>query len=576
MAERMQCFLDGLITQCDRHRLSAEIILVDWNTPPGGRGLSDILKVPSSRLCPVRFVRVPDSIHRRFAFSDRLPMFQMIAKNAGIRRARGAFIAATNIDVLFSDALMAYLARRRLHPGRVYRADRIDVGEELPYGAGIEDQLAWCRANPLRVNRRDGTWDLKTGTAARVYPHLHRIIGHVGKTAAKLLFKVGPGHLFRPSGRARFLQSWRHLELEASRRRLHTNASGDFTVASRECWHAIRGYPEWELYSFHLDSVMCHAAAAAGFHEMRLPERMCVFHIEHARGSGFVPEFQDALWKRLDHARIGRVNDDAAMEIVLGLGAGRRVPALNDDAWGLSRDSLIEAGASAPVEIESDNGVFAGRGLIARAAAAVGRTLAESAPVADADPSEKSLLFWLQGRLANPAFKENAVAVSILATSDEMARAQAAGRVSPSSSVIVDFPSSCLSRLFPDNAVASAIETSERGEALPPEIYQPGQVASLWACFATHEVANVTVVGDLFAAISAYAAIGAGASKVTILAGKAPPRYLDPYFRRLRPLYRALLKDGRTTLVAANAGSAREYAHWLALPPSAVVVVSTL
>lgn len=576
----MQCFLDGLIAQCERHRLPAEVILVDWNTPPGRRALADVLNVPPSRFCQVRFVRVPEAVHRRFAFSDRLPMFQMIAKNVGIRRAQGAFIAATNIDVLFPDALMKFLARRRLNRRRVYRADRVDVGAELPYGAGIEAQLAWCRANRLRINRRDGTWDLNTGLVTRVYPRLHRIAGHVGWTAAKLLLAESPHNLLQPAGRARFLQSWRHLELEASRRRLHTNASGDFTLASRECWHAIRGYPEWELYSFHLDSVMCHAAAAAGFRERCLPAKMCVYHIEHARGSGFVPEFQDALWDRLDHAGIGRLNDDAAMEIVLGLDAGRRAPALNDTEWGLPEDSLI--GDDALVSAQEAGGAvsrdaFAGRSATVRVTAAVGKRLAESVSVADADPTEASLIAWLKGRHANSAFKENALAVSVLAATGEMMRVQAANRALTSSSVVTDFPSSWLSRLFPGSPVISAVGKGEKeGGKGPPEIYQPRQMAALCACFTACEAANVTVAGDLFGAVAAYAAIGAGASIVTILAGKAPPRYLDPYFRRLRTLYRALLKEGRTTLVAANAESAREYALWLALPPSAVATAPGL
>jgi len=34
----------------------------------------------------------------------------MIAKNVGIRRTRGEFVLATNIDVLFDEGLIAYIA----------------------------------------------------------------------------------------------------------------------------------------------------------------------------------------------------------------------------------------------------------------------------------------------------------------------------------------------------------------------------------------------------------------------------------------------------------------------------------
>jgi len=41
-------------------------------------------------------------------------LYQMIAKNAGIRRARGEYVLATNIDILFSSELACFFAARRL------------------------------------------------------------------------------------------------------------------------------------------------------------------------------------------------------------------------------------------------------------------------------------------------------------------------------------------------------------------------------------------------------------------------------------------------------------------------------
>ena len=55
----------------------------------------------------------------------------MIGKNVGIRRARGQFVLATNIDILFSDELAKYLAARRLEPGRMYRIDRHDAMSDV-------------------------------------------------------------------------------------------------------------------------------------------------------------------------------------------------------------------------------------------------------------------------------------------------------------------------------------------------------------------------------------------------------------------------------------------------------------
>ena len=44
---------------------------------------------------------------------------------------------------------------------------------------------------------------------------------------------------------------------------LHTNACGDFTLLSAADWANLRGYSELEVFSMHLDSLLCHAAPAS-------------------------------------------------------------------------------------------------------------------------------------------------------------------------------------------------------------------------------------------------------------------------------------------------------------------------
>ena len=41
---------------------------------------------------------------------------------------------------------------------------------------------------------------------------------------------------------------------------LHTNACGDFTMMARENWFTLRGYPEWPIFSWFIDSVSFHQA----------------------------------------------------------------------------------------------------------------------------------------------------------------------------------------------------------------------------------------------------------------------------------------------------------------------------
>src|SRR5437763_1344446 len=85
----------------------------------------------------------------RLPHSDAVPLHQMIAKNAGIRRALGEFVLATNLDIVFSPELMQFLAARRLEARRMYRIDRYDVSREIPSPDRVDDLLAFCQNHRL-------------------------------------------------------------------------------------------------------------------------------------------------------------------------------------------------------------------------------------------------------------------------------------------------------------------------------------------------------------------------------------------------------------------------------------------
>jgi hypothetical protein len=158
---RVQIFVSGWIAQARRYNLPSELIIVEWNPPADRPRLQEVLGWPEEfGPCDVRFLEVPRELHLRYQHAEALPLYQMIAKNAGIRRARGRFILATNIDILFSDELMAFLAGQRLETDRMYRIDRHDAMSDVPISAGIDKQLEYCRNHLLRINAREGTFPL--------------------------------------------------------------------------------------------------------------------------------------------------------------------------------------------------------------------------------------------------------------------------------------------------------------------------------------------------------------------------------------------------------------------------------
>ena len=165
---RTQAFIDGVTGQAHRHRLETELLLVEWNPPADRAPLREVFRWPEDNpWCEVRIVTVPAELHARYRFADQLPMLQMIAKNVGVRRARGEYVLATNVDILFADEIFAFLAARRLEPDVLYRSDRVDVDRHVPLNVPIEKRLAHCRNTVLRIARKGGMWVVPEGAPAR-------------------------------------------------------------------------------------------------------------------------------------------------------------------------------------------------------------------------------------------------------------------------------------------------------------------------------------------------------------------------------------------------------------------------
>ncbi len=320
LLRRMQLFVDGVLAQCDRYRLPSELILVEWNPPTDRPRLVDALDWSwQGSSTDVRIIEVPPQRHRQFDHASQLPLFQMIGKNVGIRRARGSFVLATNIDILLSNELVAHIARQQLRSDRMYRLDRWDVDPNVPVDASVDERLAWCRSHCIRLEARDGTRDLRTGQFHRIY--------------------------WKPTWRVRLLealQDWR-LVPTVTRKRLHLNACGDFTLMHRQRWEDVRGYAELQMYSMHLDSVLCTAAHFAGAREHVWRDPISMFHIEHGTGSGFTPEGQAALDARLAKAGIPQLKHAEFHKWAIEMRRTGEPLILNEADWGLRDESLPEA-----------------------------------------------------------------------------------------------------------------------------------------------------------------------------------------------------------------------------------------
>jgi hypothetical protein len=346
---RMQAFVDGMAHTARALELSVELLLVEWNPPADSVPLADALAWPVEGRLSIRIVTVPATVHGALPNADRIRLHQMLAKNVGIRRAQGAFVLVTNVDVLCSDALAASLARTTLEPGRLALAVRHDVAVEPPLRERrpTEDLLDDCGAHVVAVHYTWGSEDLRSGRRDVIHhrrverlPAPLRGTAHVlveGPAATARVVREAwatPGDGGRLPTAVRVLRE--HWLLDRSGIRLHTNASGDFTLMAREDWERLRGYLELPVFPLHLDGLLVTAAHYAGV-DCRLLDGP-LFHFEHgdrfrpatSSPTGAPPSVTDADYR-------GRVAWMIRHQQPL---------ILNPPEWGLARVTLPEAHAS--------------------------------------------------------------------------------------------------------------------------------------------------------------------------------------------------------------------------------------
>ncbi len=367
---RMQHFLNGFVAQCKRYDLKAELIFVEWNPPEDRPPLLDALNFPSEKgPCAIRIIRVPNEIHMKFQHADKLPLFQMIGKNVGIRRAQGKFILATNIDILFSNQLFQFL-RRCLKPGTLYRVDRLDVPDRLPELHSFNEILRFCAKNFFRVHGRFGSsLRYKRSLTRFCRTRLRKLGSFVRSIFCKslleffrsffkmiMIFFRGPFRfikliLYTPPIKfitfpfkviRKFTPRYFDFLYPKRYRPLHTNACGDFTLLAAEDWERLRGYPEWHCFSWHLDTVLLFQAKNHGIREMDLPKKWPIYHIEHEIGSGYTHEGENQLFARIQSKGIPYLSNVRLAKIVEELESGKDSVIYNKENWGLSNLTLEE------------------------------------------------------------------------------------------------------------------------------------------------------------------------------------------------------------------------------------------
>jgi hypothetical protein len=344
---RTQSFINRLAEQCERHQVPAELILVEWNPPEGRAPLTDVLGWPAgSEWFSARIVTVSRQLHLTHRHASRLGLFQMIGKNVGIRRALGDHVIATNIDIIFSDEMFEWLKQGDFRDGVLYRSDRWDIPNKIQLEPDLDVLLRRAGNEVIRRNRKEGTYVRRDGVFVNSTPNrFDDTFYNVMKGQLEEFRTLLTGE-DRPSPEHLLTQLEHILSAELPRLRrnffiplLHTNGCGDFTMLSRRDWFRLRGYPEWHIFSWTIDSILLVQAHYNGMAIEELNENCIHYHIEHEYGSGWTPEGAGSLWARLDERRIPYMSFDQYTGLVYELegNAERNVFTIYNGAnWGLA------------------------------------------------------------------------------------------------------------------------------------------------------------------------------------------------------------------------------------------------
>ncbi|MFD2671976.1 hypothetical protein [Marinicrinis sediminis] len=307
LLKRMQLFIDGIFEHSTFFQLPTELIIVEWNAPDEKKKLAEELYWNKEHsYCEVRIIEVNSDIHKHYRKPDKLPLHQMIGKNVGVQRARAPFILATNIDILFSKSLFQYLAKRQLESDKVYRAERYDIDHRISVNMNFEEKQRYCKNNVIRKYKKEGTFSTSCATDSELF----------GAT-----------------------EGWTHNSL--GRKMVHpfTNACGDFQLMSRKKWIETKGYPEFDIYPVHMDSLLQFICLKHGIQEEILNVNMNIYHIDH-EGS-WSPATERAILHKFSENQIPSLSNVEMYALVEYMFKHQSF-SFNHNNWGLNELKLPE------------------------------------------------------------------------------------------------------------------------------------------------------------------------------------------------------------------------------------------
>lgn len=271
---RINTCLRVLNYHASRYPGALEIVIVEYNPPAHEKPLTEVLTTRSTAALPIRVITVPQTFHAQQVQKSKIPFLEYIAKNIGIRRAHGEYILSANPDIVFSEAMLDYLARGALNSQTFYRANRHDISggsfRDEPSVSEIEHRAPRLATRVLTVRGVRYVSTKRWLKRLTRHPNLHKLILCPALNHVRDMIWDTKNH----DG-------------------LHTGAAGDFVMAHRDAWGMVRGFDQMPFNSF-IDAYNIYMFVCAGLHQYIIPHP--IYHINHETSNNIRPMADSATY----------------------------------------------------------------------------------------------------------------------------------------------------------------------------------------------------------------------------------------------------------------------------------------
>jgi hypothetical protein len=318
-ALRLQRCIDWNTRWLEHHEIDSEVLMVNWNPLPDSQSLLKQLNWPDKRRhVSYNMVDVPSEIHTRYvdpAIRDTVPMFEFIAKNAGIRRAVGEYVLCINADILIHPDIFRHIASKKLVDTTYYRANRLDFRDKQ--AIGVKEFIH----SGFAISLKGFMYRYSEGLSKEF--QYNWFIAYNALRLKWELFKFSSANVCNKIGLNVVHDNGAYLA--------HCLNSGDFMLMASTNWNQMKAYPEYTNISTHTDALFT-LLASTKWKEQVFSEP--IFHQEHERRYTW-----DAIKHEPKFEKAYRFFEDVANVVKQN---GSVDEFLNEADWGLKNFELEE------------------------------------------------------------------------------------------------------------------------------------------------------------------------------------------------------------------------------------------